>query len=196
MGFVDDRGAVVEQLDERRWKLRRALEYQGNTDRYVVPSGTPTDFASVPRIFAWFLPSYGKYTRAAILHDYLWAEASRGRGDWLDADGIFRRAMREEGVEFLRRWIMWAAVRWTALVKKGGRRGWWREAPRAILFGLLGLAIVAVPAVFIAVSLAVFFVLELITWAPLKATSEAKTAVTNKPPRKEVNLPTFKWRTA
>ena len=89
---------------------------------------------SVPRIFVWFLPRYGRYTKAVILHDYLWrVRAKNGTLDYVDADGIFRRAMRELGVPFMKRWIMWAAVRWGALFKPGGRKGWLRESPRVVL---------------------------------------------------------------
>lgn len=42
---------------------------------------------------------------AAIVHDLLWREYARtGRISYHDADGMFRRAMRELDVPFLRRW--------------------------------------------------------------------------------------------
>jgi Protein of unknown function (DUF1353) len=57
-----------------------------------------TDFASVPRVFVWFLPRYGRYTKAAILHDYLWREAvPAGKLRLAEADVIFRHAMHELG---------------------------------------------------------------------------------------------------
>lgn len=36
----------------------------------VVPPGFVTDYASIPPPFRWFLPSFGKYNYAAVLHDY------------------------------------------------------------------------------------------------------------------------------
>ncbi|WP_458688429.1 DUF1353 domain-containing protein [Nocardia tengchongensis] len=50
----------------------------------------------------------GAYTRAAIVHDYLCGHAPVDRSD---ADGIFRRMLRECGVSAPQRWMMWAAVR-------------------------------------------------------------------------------------
>ena len=103
----------------------RALTYEGQEQLpFAVYRGMETDFASVPRVFVWLLPRYGAYTKAAMVHDLLWREyACKGRMSYRDADGVFRRALRELEVPFLRRWMMWTAVRWGALVKPGGRQG-------------------------------------------------------------------------
>jgi hypothetical protein len=192
--FSDDSEVVVRQADEQFWELTRPLEYRGNTDTFVVPAGMLTDFASVPRPFVWFIPQYGRYTMAAILHDYLWSRlAARGKLSWIDADAIFRRALRELGVAFLRRWVMWAAVRWTALPKPRGTEGWWREAHRVVLFTLLALPFVLVPAAVITVELAAFYLVELLFWGPLRLGAGARVTA-DKPPRKKVNRPRFEWR--
>jgi Protein of unknown function (DUF1353) len=189
--FSDDAQVIVRQADDQFWELMRPLEYHGKVESFVVPAGMLTDFASVPRPFVWFIPQYGRYTMAAILHDYLWSRlAAKGKLSWIDADAIFRRALRELGVAFLRRWIMWAAVRWTALGKPGGTRGWLREAPRAVLLIVVALPFVLVPAAVIAVELAAFYLVELISWGPLRATAGAR----RRPPRKRVNLPEFEWK--
>jgi hypothetical protein len=47
--------------------------------------------------------------------------------------------MWELGVPFLRRWLMWGAVRIGALTKPGGRKGWLRDSWRAIPLLLLAL---------------------------------------------------------
>ena len=39
----------------------------------TVPIHFKTDFASTPRFLWAFFPPYGKYTEAAVLHDYLYA---------------------------------------------------------------------------------------------------------------------------
>lgn len=98
----------VREVDERYWKLTRPLEYQGNTDTFHVPAGFETDFASVPRAFWNAFPPYGKYTKAAVLHDYFYATQPISRKD---ADGIFRRTMKELGVGWLRRRTMYRMVR-------------------------------------------------------------------------------------
>src|SRR5262245_37790872 len=96
------------------WTLVESFSYRAGQETFTVPAGFVTDFASVPRVFVWLLPRYGRWTQAAILHDYLRGVARTGRIRKSDADNIFNRAMRELNVPFLRRWVMWAAVRFAA----------------------------------------------------------------------------------
>jgi len=195
VGFSDDSDVVVKQLDDENWQVRARLIYQGKHEPFTVPFGQETDFASVPRVFVWFLPRYGRYTKAAILHDYLWREkAANGEMSWIDADALFRRAMRELDVAFLRRWIMWAAVRWGALLKPRGREGWLREAWRVLLVTLLALPIVAPPAVVILAALALFFIVEMIAWVPIRLGAVLKRRVRPTERPKEVNLPKLEWK--
>jgi hypothetical protein len=197
VGFSDKCVVVVEQVDDKNWKVREAFSYEGERDRFDVKLDQPTDFASVPRVFVWFLPTYGRYTKAAILHDHLWRDlAANGKMDYIDADGIFRRAMRELDVPFLKRWIMWGAVRWGALVKPGGRRRWLHEAPRVLLVTIVALPFVLPAALVILASLAAFLVLEAIVWVPLKLTAAAKVRLGHRPAGevKQVNAPAFEWR--
>ncbi len=98
----------VEEASDRTWLLTAPLRYQGKFEEFVVPAGFTTDFATVPRLLTWLVPTAGKYTKAAVLHDWLLGQADITR---CDADGIFRRTMRELGVSPLRRYVMWAAVR-------------------------------------------------------------------------------------
>jgi hypothetical protein len=169
-GFSDGSTVVVEEIDSKNWKVMRRFSYTGRDGvPFEVPVGSTTDFASVPRFFTWFLPRYGKYTKAAILHDRLWRHyVPAGALSFVDADGIFRRAMRELEVPFLQRWIMWAAVRWGALVKPGGRRGWWGQAPRVAVATIVALPVVGPPFVVIAAAMALWALIECILWVPLK----------------------------
>jgi Protein of unknown function (DUF1353) len=169
MSFTPDSEVRVKELEHSDWELLRILEYVGNRDRFEVPEGMETDFASVPRVFVWFLPKYGRYTKAAILHDYLWRSAvPAGKLTLAEADGIFRRAMWELGVPFLRRWMMWGAVRVGALGKPGGLKGWLRDSWRVFPLLLLALPIVGPPALVILVALTVFYLVELLFYVPLK----------------------------
>lgn len=196
MPFVGDAEPLVRQVGERDWEVIEPLVYRGRTEEFTVPAGTPTDFASVPRIFVWFLPRYGRYTKAAILHDYLWrsrvgdAAAPVSRRD---ADGLFRRVMRELHVPFLRRWIMWTAVRWAALTKPDGRRGWWRDAPRVLLVTIVALPFALPPALVVLVGLAGFYVLELLALVMLAIGRAFRRGVTKQEPRKELSMPSFEW---
>ena len=196
MSFTPDSEVRVKELEGSDWELLRLLEYKGNRDRYEVPEGMETDFASVPRVFVWFLPRYGRYTKAAILHDYLWREAvPTGELTLAEADGIFRRAMWELGVPFLRRWMMWGAVRVGALVKPGGRKGWLRDSWRVIPLLLLALPIVGPPALVILVALAVFYLVELLVYVPQKLFGR-KARAPQDPAAKEVNAPALELKLA
>lgn len=197
-GFSADAHVAVRQIDDKNWAVLRSFTYTGDKETFVVPVGAPTDFASVPRVFTWFLPSYGKYTLAAILHDYLWRElAASGRMNYIDADGIFCRAMRQLGVPFMQRWIMWAAVRWAALFRPRGRNLWWREALRVVLVSALALPLLAPPGAVVAVGLVVVYVVELIVFLPLAASRAVKVSLAKgaqERTNKQVNLPEFRWR--
>jgi hypothetical protein len=169
MTFSDGSTIAVEEIDAQNWKLTRGFSYVGVKNTFTVPTGFGTDFASVPRFFLWFIPSYGKYTKAAVLHDYLWRiEVPKGVLPFADADGILRRAMRELEVPFLQRWVVWAAVRWGSLMKKGGRKGWWRTAPQVLASSILALPIVALPVIVISAAMLLWWTMELILWVPLK----------------------------
>ena len=131
------------------------------------------------------------------MHDYLWrTRAATGAMDWVDADGVFRRAMRELNVPFLRRWIMWAAVRWAALSKTGGRKGWLRDGWRVLLVTLLSLPFVIPPALLIVIALAAFYLLELAVWVFISLGTAIRTAIRRRPPKKQINLPSFEWKTS
>lgn len=153
--------------NSRQWVLVEPLEYQADHDHFMVPKGFVTDFASVPRVVAWLIPRYGRWTPAAILHDYLWSEARAGRFNKPDADGIFNQALRELGVPFLRRWLMWTAVRWA-----GGPKTWLAKGPsqfaRMIATALPGLVFVVVPAVVVFVFLLLGMILEYLVYLPLR----------------------------
>lgn len=195
MPFREPAEVVVRQEGDKDWEVMRSLAYVGKCDEFTVPISMLTDFASVPRVFVWFLPRYGRYTKAAILHDYLWREKARtGDVTWRDADATFRRAMRELDVAFLRRWMMWAAVRWASLFKKGGSKDWWKDSWSVLLATVGALPIVVLPLVTITVSLVIFFLVELLFWVPLKISAAIRTAVSQKPPRKEVNTPSLLFK--
>lgn len=74
----------------------------------IIPKGFVTDLASVPRIFWSIFPPYGLYLRAAVVHDYLYANQI---GDRKWADDVFYALMEAYEVEGWRRNLMYAAVR-------------------------------------------------------------------------------------
>lgn len=164
----------------KQWKLVESFEYEGKTDVFTVPKDFTTDFASVPRVFVWLLPRYGRWTQAAILHDYLWDLSRHHQFQKVDADGIFNRALRELEVPFLRRWIMWTAVRWAS-----GPKSWFAKGPLPFLqmlaMTLPTLVVVAVPALTILVALVVGALAEFVVYLPLRVLHRNKRKAVNRP---------------
>lgn len=106
--------------DGRRWRLRMNfrfsyLDAEKKISHIVVPANFVTDFASVPRIFWSLFQPWGRYGKAAVVHDYLYA---CGRNSRKFADEMFLKAMKLLGVTKWRRSIMYWAVR------LGGWRAW------------------------------------------------------------------------
>lgn len=168
MPFLGDVVVTPCGDDGKRWRLVEPFQYEGKYETFDIPKDFETDFASVPRVFVWLLPRYGRWTQAAILHDYLWSRARRG--EWpskADADGIFNRALRELEVPFLRRWLMWTAVRWAA-----GPSTWFTKGPvpfmKMIAMSIPAAVFLAIPTATVVVALLVGGIAEWITYVPLK----------------------------
>ncbi|MBF6330090.1 DUF1353 domain-containing protein [Nocardia transvalensis] len=157
MGFIGS-GPVVEEIDAVSWRVCEPIEYRGRYQRFVVPAGFSTDFASVPRVLVWLIPRYGAYTRAAILHDYLSRTGAVSRAD---ADALFRTALGDCGVSVPRRWMMWAGVR------SGSRLS--GATPREVGLFLLVIALstlfLAVPVLVVQLWLLLFWLVESAFWA-------------------------------
>ncbi len=85
---------------------------------FFVRKGFDTDLASVPRFFWRILPPFGRYTLAAVVHDWLYRHQHyhphNSRWPLIPralADRIFLRAMRTLGVGFAPRTTIYLAVR-------------------------------------------------------------------------------------
>jgi hypothetical protein len=166
VGFIDG-AVVVRQVDAKRWELREPVGYRGAREDFTVPAGFVTDFASIPRLVVWLIPRYGLYTRSAILHDFLWRTSAVSRAD---ADGLFRRSMRELGVSMPRRWMMWAAVRLASRMRGATVKEWLAflvVAPLSLLF-------VAVPALVVQAYLVLFWIVELAFWLVQRSAGKGK----------------------
>ncbi|MDQ2637706.1 MAG: DUF1353 domain-containing protein [Actinomycetota bacterium] len=145
------------------WRTTQPLTFDGFNRDFEVPQDFPTDLVSVPGVVAWFIPRAGRYARAAVLHDYLWRHPERTGCDRRGADYRFRRQMQRDGVSLLRRWIMWAAVRMSAILQGKGGAGWGKDVPGALaLLVLVALPVVLLPGAAILTSTVVFWVLETI----------------------------------
>jgi len=139
------RGPVLMYVGGGQYKTVGSTLYVGSRDVIVIPDGFCTDLATIPRIFWAFMPPTGSYERAAVLHDHGCVELANGTCALSprDVDGLFRRVMRECGVGFVTRWVMWAGVRWGAAANPCRRPGWWRDGPLVVLITALIGAVVA-----------------------------------------------------
>jgi hypothetical protein len=104
--------ADLRMLDNYCFELLSQFEYHigdyPSSNVIVVPAGTVTDLASVPRLLWVILPPHGRWAKAAIIHDYLYAN---GIGTKEFADRVFLEAMEILGVPKTKRTLMYWAVR-------------------------------------------------------------------------------------
>lgn len=99
-------------LGNDEWRVDNGFEYHvGNINSgfvIAIPAGFLTDLTSVPKCFQWALPPDGRYSHAAIIHDWLYDNAIASKPI---ADLIFYEAMGTLGVNIILRRLMWLAVR-------------------------------------------------------------------------------------
>lgn len=110
---------VVE--DRELFDLMQPIGYWDQHDRgIVVPedlSRFRSDLTSVPSLFTWLVPRTGAHLPAALIHDGLIHKEHEPQTYVADhtidrhtADRILRDAMRDLGVSFVRRWLIWTGV--------------------------------------------------------------------------------------
>lgn len=104
--------ADLRMLDDYQWQLLTAVEYHvgryPSDDVIHIPAGTVTDLTSVPQLLWSLFPPHGRWAKAAIVHDHLYANAI---GSKRYADAVFLEAMGVLGVPPLSRWVLHTAVR-------------------------------------------------------------------------------------
>ncbi len=118
---------VTPMKDGRNWKLVKSFNYHFGSQhsRFIikVPKEFITDFASVPRFLWGWIPYWGKWGKASVIHDYLYHTHQVERSI---ADAIFYEAMLVEGTNSKVARLMYYAVRlggWLAWHKKGRKYG-------------------------------------------------------------------------
>lgn len=137
--FGPDAQLWTRFIDGRVWEVVRPLTWHDDVRGWdiTVPVGFLTDYASIPRVLHPLLPKTGKsYTRAAVLHDYLYATGYVP----LDpapvhvsiprqyADDVLRRVAAEDGCPPALRELMYRGVRlggWAAWRKYRAGKGRW-----------------------------------------------------------------------
>lgn len=149
MAFVT-KEIEVKVVDDTTWELLKDVVYKDHDIDYRVPVGYHTDFASVPRATSWLYPRTGAYSAAAIIHDWLITDMlPTGLVNSRHVDCVFRTAMKELGVPFARRWVMWAGVRLGAIGNPLRRPGSLRTLPLVLLVMLLASPVVLPPSILV-----------------------------------------------
>jgi hypothetical protein len=106
---VNGKPGLWEIQDEVLYIVPAVLQRRhGGPDRIIVKVGFVTDLASIPKLFWNILPPFGRYTAAAVVHDYLYQAHEHTQRH---ADAIFLAAMTELKVSRWKRAVMHRAVR-------------------------------------------------------------------------------------
>lgn len=104
---------VTPRPDGKTWIVLSDFGYEvgeeGSDDVISVNIGFHTDFASIPRPLWVFLPRWGKYGNAAVIHDYLYWEQPRSRKE---SDDILLEGMEVLEVPSWKKNAIYYAVRW------------------------------------------------------------------------------------
>jgi len=93
------------------------IDVDGTVYGITVPAGMLTDLTSVPALLRWYVGRVGPWLEAAIVHDYLYIAWQDVEGrkplerDRAFADLVMLRAMEAAEVGWLRRTLIYAAVR-------------------------------------------------------------------------------------
>ena len=96
--------------DNQAWLLVEKLTYSIGQSGIsnTVPQGFVTDFASIPKPLWSYLSPHGRYSKAAIVHDYLYWVQDCTREE---ADNILLIAMKESGVSSAQQKEIYLGVR-------------------------------------------------------------------------------------
>ena len=114
---------IIASSEEPELNFGYELGHEGSGISIVPPNNFETDFASIPRLLWWLLPTWGKYGNAAVIHDALYQgyeiddiDAPSWWPERKEADQIFAEGMAVLGVKRWKRIIIYWGVR---------LGGWW-----------------------------------------------------------------------
>ena len=98
------------------WMLLADFSYtKDDGTTYTAPKGMTTDLASIPRPLWNIMPPFGKYTGAAVIHDFLYQTQPCTKEE---ADHVLAEAMDANGVPHAERMAIYDGV------KFGGQAAW------------------------------------------------------------------------
>ena len=102
---------ILDPISNGKAVLMQDYIYSINGYDIKVFKGFVTDGASVPHSLQWLYNPYGKYIKAAVIHDYLYSVYNNTGINRTLADKIFNFIMKETGVDAKTRRKFYTAVR-------------------------------------------------------------------------------------
>ena len=102
---------ILDPISNGKAILLEEYVYDINGYLIRVPKSFITDGASVPHSLQWLYNPYGKYIKAAVVHDYLYSVYNNTGINRTLADKIFYFIMKETGVDKRTCRRFYAAVR-------------------------------------------------------------------------------------
>ena len=90
---------ILEPISNGKAVLLEDYVYDINGYLIRVPKSFITDGASVPKSLQWLYNPFGRYIKAAVVHDYLYSCYNNTGINRTLADKIFRQIMEETGVD-------------------------------------------------------------------------------------------------
>ena len=90
---------ILDPISNGKAILLEEYVYDVNGYLIRVPKSFITDGASVPHSLQWLYNPFGKYIKAAVVHDYLYSCYNNTGINRTLADKIFKHIMKETGVD-------------------------------------------------------------------------------------------------
>lgn len=103
---------ILEPISNGKAVLMQDYIYSINGYDIKVFKGFVTDGASVPHSLQWLYNPFGKYIKAAVIHDYLYSTYNNTGINRILADKIFNFIMKETGVDNRTRRKFYLAVKY------------------------------------------------------------------------------------
>ena len=102
---------LLEPISNGKAVLLEDYVYSINGYDITIFKGFVTDGASVPHSLQWLYNPFGRYIKAAVVHDYLYSAYNNTGINRTLADKIFNFIMKETGVDNRTRRKFYTAVR-------------------------------------------------------------------------------------
>lgn len=102
-------GIKLEKINKTQYVLLEDITRYALGKRFIIRKGFVTDGASIPKSLWWLVgsPFTGNYTESAVIHDGLYASHLLPKEI---ADDVFLALMKQDDVNWLRRYAMYTAV--------------------------------------------------------------------------------------